>query len=98
MDFFLLKNKFFIFERNNMVKFNLLDYRKNDKVGYWCHQELKAKEITKSKIDIIDILHENIRIIILFFACPVSLPAKMAMPDLPRYPWNLNLIKNVEDI
>ena len=27
----------------------------------------------------------------------VTLLAKMSMPDLQRYPWNLNLIKNVEE-
>ena len=28
----------------------------------------------------------------------VTLHAKLAMPDLQRYPWNLYLISNVEDI
>ena len=28
----------------------------------------------------------------------VTVHAKMAMLDLQRYPWNLNLIKNVEDV
>ena len=44
------------------------------------------------------ISHPFIYLFLLLWRCHVIYSKKMAMPDLQRYPWNFNMIKNVEDI